>query len=243
MQLQGHLKVLGAHVAVVACAGVPVVAACLFCTIVVPKEEKCLIPTTSARRSVPLSPTHRPQAGWPGDSSVQYLVATKPCACADRPGARHGLTSASYVSLAANALAPVRPRKADVLRTQVEGGQQFRKHVEAYWQACEQWPTPNSKRPRCLRRGRRQKGVSKRRLKPRSSRRSKPRRRRRRRQVGLRGDRDAARRKAMRWRRAAVSHASTRDTSDRLDDRDMRLWAPARYAGRHDKTFEVFWGR
>jgi hypothetical protein len=26
-----------------------------------------------------------------------------------------------------------------ILRRQVEAGQQFRKEVEAYWEACEQW--------------------------------------------------------------------------------------------------------
>ncbi len=76
-----------------------------------------------------------------GTLSVQYLRCNKPgCACADRPGARHGpyyrvvrvvdgKTRSHHVPAA----------RADLLRQQVEAGQQFRKQVEAYWQACERW--------------------------------------------------------------------------------------------------------
>jgi hypothetical protein len=40
-----------------------------------------------------------------------------------------GKTQSRYVGAAQAALA----------REQVEAGQQFRAHVEAYWRACEQW--------------------------------------------------------------------------------------------------------
>jgi hypothetical protein len=33
----------------------------------------------------------------------------------------------------------VAPEQEAILRRQVETGQQFRKEVEAYWEACEQW--------------------------------------------------------------------------------------------------------
>jgi hypothetical protein len=33
----------------------------------------------------------------------------------------------------------VLPEQVATLRRQVEAGQQFRRQVEAYWQACEQW--------------------------------------------------------------------------------------------------------
>jgi len=111
-----------------------------------------------------------------GTLSVQYLRCNKPgCACADRPGARHGpyfrvvrvvggRTRSRHVSAA----------QADVLRTQVEAGQQFRKHVEAYWQACEQWADAQLEAPQVASDAdAAKKGGSKRRLKPRSSRRSK----------------------------------------------------------------------
>ena len=41
--------------------------------------------------------------------------------------------------LRTNPVAPCPAAQADVLRQQIEAGQHFRKDVEAYWQACEQW--------------------------------------------------------------------------------------------------------
>ena len=76
-----------------------------------------------------------------GTLSVQYLCCNKPgCACADRPAARHG----PYYRVVRIVDGKTRSRHvpaahAELLRQQVEAGQQFRKHVEAYWQACEQW--------------------------------------------------------------------------------------------------------
>ena len=76
-----------------------------------------------------------------GTLSVQYLRCHKPrCACADRPDARHG----PYYRVVRVVDGKTRSRhvpaaRAGLLRAQVEAGRQFRKHVEAYWQACEQW--------------------------------------------------------------------------------------------------------
>jgi hypothetical protein len=33
----------------------------------------------------------------------------------------------------------VSAEQAETVRSQIEAGQEFRKHVEAYWQACEEW--------------------------------------------------------------------------------------------------------
>ena len=110
-----------------------------------------------------------------GTLSVQYLRCNKPgCACAERAGARHG----PYYRVVRVVEGKTRSRhasaaQADLLREQVEAGQQFREHVEAYWQACEQWAdaqldTPVAASPEAAK-----KGGSKRRLKPRSSPRSK----------------------------------------------------------------------
>ena len=110
-----------------------------------------------------------------GTLSVQYLRCNKPgCACGDRAGARHGpyyrvvrvvegKTRSRHVSAA----------QADVLRKQVEAGQQFRKHVGAYWQACEQWADSQLDAHEAASQEAAKKGGSKRRLKPRSSPRSK----------------------------------------------------------------------
>jgi hypothetical protein len=62
------------------------------------------------------------------------------CRCQQDPQARHG----PYFSLTRVEGGKTRSRyldatQATVARRQVEAGQRFRKHVEAYWQACEQW--------------------------------------------------------------------------------------------------------
>ena len=64
----------------------------------------------------------------------------KECRCQDDPQARHG----PYYSLTRAEGGKTRSRyltaeQATLAREQVEAGQEFRKHVEAYWQACEQW--------------------------------------------------------------------------------------------------------
>jgi hypothetical protein len=63
--------------------------------------------------------------------------------------------------------------QADLLREQVEAGRQFRKHVDAYWQVCEQWADAQLDAPEAASQEAAKKGGSKRRLKPRSSPRSK----------------------------------------------------------------------
>jgi hypothetical protein len=73
------------------------------------------------------------------------------CACAVNPKARHG----PYHSLTQAVKGKTRSRflteeQAAVARQQIATGREFREHVDAYWEACEQWadaqlePTPTA---------------------------------------------------------------------------------------------------
>lgn len=76
-----------------------------------------------------------------GSVSSRYVKCGKPgCPCAERAEARHG----PYVSVVRVVAGKTQsrwlaPEQVATLRRQVEAGQQFRRQVEAYWQACEQW--------------------------------------------------------------------------------------------------------
>lgn len=96
------------------------------------------------------------------------------CRCQDEPEARHG----PYYSLTRAEGGKTQSRylsaeQAALARRQVEAGQQFRRHVEAYWQACEQWADAELKAPEAASQEAAKKGASKRPSKPRSSPRSK----------------------------------------------------------------------
>jgi hypothetical protein len=96
------------------------------------------------------------------------------CACADNPKARHG----PYHSLTQAVKGKTRSRfltqeQAALARQQIATGREFREHVDAYWEACEEWadaqlePTPAAPAEEAKKKG------SKRSLKPTSSRKSK----------------------------------------------------------------------
>ena len=111
-----------------------------------------------------------------GTLSVQYLRCNKPgCGCADQPDARHG----PYYRVVRVVEGKTRSRhvpsaKADLLREQVDAGQEFRRHVEAYWQACERWADAELNAASAASEVEAaKKGASKRPSKPRSSPRSK----------------------------------------------------------------------
>ena len=76
-----------------------------------------------------------------GSLSERFMKCNKPgCPCAENPEARHG----PYFSLTRGISGSTRSRllsseQAQLARSQVEAGQQFRKDVEAYWLACESW--------------------------------------------------------------------------------------------------------
>jgi hypothetical protein len=62
------------------------------------------------------------------------------CACQRDPKARHG----PYYTLTQARGGKTRSRyiaaeQVAVLRRQIEAGREFRRRVEAYWDACEQW--------------------------------------------------------------------------------------------------------
>ena len=83
----------------------------------------------------------QPKAMRRGSFSRRYVKCSKPgCACASDPKARHG----PYFSLTRGVRGRTRsrfisPAQAELVRRQVEAGQHFRRQVEAFWEACEQW--------------------------------------------------------------------------------------------------------
>jgi len=113
----------------------------------------------------PLRPIRR------GSLSERYMKCNKPgCACAEDPDARHG----PYFSLTRTIHGRTQSRlveakQAEMVRDQVEAGQEFRAHIEAYWHVCEQWADDQLDAPAAASQEAAKKGASKRRLKRRSS--------------------------------------------------------------------------
>jgi len=98
----------------------------------------------------------------------------KECRCQEDPKARHG----PYYSLTRAKGGKTRSRyltaeQAELAREQVEAGQEFRKQVEGYWQACEQWADAQLEDSEAASQEAAKKRASKRRSKRRSSARSK----------------------------------------------------------------------
>lgn len=110
-----------------------------------------------------------------GSLSVRYVKCNKPgCACADDPEARHG----PYTSVVRTVGRQTRSRRVpadqtDLLRQQIEAGQRFRKDVEAYWQACEEWADSELDTATATSEEVEKRGASKKPSKRKSSRRSK----------------------------------------------------------------------
>ena len=102
-----------------------------------------------------------------GSVSSRYVKCNKPgCPCTDRAEARHG-PYVSVVRVVAGKTQSrwVAPGQVAALRRQVEAGQQFRRDVEAYWEACEQWADSDLE---AASQGAAKKGASKRPSRPRS---------------------------------------------------------------------------
>jgi hypothetical protein len=110
-----------------------------------------------------------------GSVSERFVKCNKAgCPCASRSEARHGpYYSVSRVVKGRTRSRWLRAEQARQVREQVEAGQQFRKHVEAYWQVCEQWADAQLDAPGAASQEAAQRGGSKQRSKPRSSPRSK----------------------------------------------------------------------
>lgn len=111
-----------------------------------------------------------------GTLAERYLKCNKSgCSCADHAEALHG----PYYSVVRVVNGRTRSRHVPAeqvgeLRRQVETGQQFRKHVESYWQACERWADARLDAPEAATEGEAaKKGGSKRRSRARLSPRSK----------------------------------------------------------------------
>jgi len=86
----------------------------------------------------------------------------KECRCQHDPQARHG----PYYSLTRAEGGKTRSRyltaeQAALARQQVEAGQEFRRRVEAYWQACEQWGDAQLQAPEAASQEAAKKGGSK----------------------------------------------------------------------------------
>ena len=98
-----------------------------------------------------------------GSVSARYVKCNKPgCSCAARTDARHG-PYVSVVRVVAGKTQSrwVSPDQVATLRRQVEAGQQFRRQVQAYWEACEQWANAQLGAPAAASQGAAQKRGSK----------------------------------------------------------------------------------
>ena len=110
-----------------------------------------------------------------GSFSERYVKCSKPgCPCASDANARHG----PYFSLTRGVGGRTESRfvaatQAELVRRQVEAGQQFRRQVEAFWEACEQWANAQLEGPAAASEAAQKRG-SKQRWKPKSPKKSKP---------------------------------------------------------------------
>ena len=76
-----------------------------------------------------------------GSVSERYVKCNRAgCPCSETPEARHGpYFSVSRVVKGKTQSRWLNAEQAKTVRRQVEAGQQFRKQVDAYWEACERW--------------------------------------------------------------------------------------------------------
>ncbi len=111
--------------------------------------------TLAAQMAVP-TPMRR------GSLSERYVKCSKPgCACAERPTARHG----PYYSLTRTVGGRTQSRFVPAAQTarvrqQIAAGQQFRRHIDALWDACEQWADAQLEAPEAAAQDAAKKGAS-----------------------------------------------------------------------------------
>ena len=111
-----------------------------------------------------------------GSVTERRVKCNKPgCACAQKPEARHG----PYVSVSRVVKGKTRSRwldaeQAQTVRRQVEAGQEFRRQVDALWDACERWADAELEAPDAASQEAAKKGDSNKPSRSRSSRRSMP---------------------------------------------------------------------
>lgn len=105
-----------------------------------------------------------------GSLTERYVKCCKAgCRCAERPDARHG----PYYSLTRGVGGRTHSRwvpaaQAEVVRRQIAAGQQFRRQVDVYWAACEQWADAQLEAPAAAAPPAGEKGGSARPSRPRS---------------------------------------------------------------------------
>ena len=132
--------------------------------LIVPRDVKAL-----ATRFAEHMPMRR------GSVSERFVKCNRPgCPCADRIDARHG----PYYSISRIVKGKTQSRwlnaeQVNLVRAQVEAGQQFRRQVEAYWTVCELWADAQLQAPKAAAKEVAKKGASKKPLTRRSSPRSK----------------------------------------------------------------------
>jgi hypothetical protein len=76
-----------------------------------------------------------------GSLSERYVKCSKTdCACCENEQARHGpYYSVSRVVNGKTQSRWLNAEEAKIVRRQVDQGHEFRKKIEAYWEACERW--------------------------------------------------------------------------------------------------------
>ena len=110
-----------------------------------------------------------------GSLSERTIKCGKPgCACAQNPKARHGpYHSLTHAVGGKTQSRFVTAEQAVVVQRQIDAGRQFRGHVDALWDACEQW-ADSQLADVSTSSGEAKKGGSKRISETKSSRKSKP---------------------------------------------------------------------
>lgn len=110
-----------------------------------------------------------------GSLTERYVKCNKEgCPCGDGAEDRHGpYYSVSRVVKGRTQSRWLAAGQVDIVRRQIEDGQQFRKDVEAYWQVCERWADAELETPEAASKGAAEKKGSKPQSKPRSARKSK----------------------------------------------------------------------
>ena len=109
-----------------------------------------------------------------GSLSERTIKCSKPgCACAHDPKARHGPYQSFTHAVAGKTRSRfLSPEEAELVRQQINAGREFRSHVDALWEACEEW-ADSQLADLSASSGEAKKGGSKRTSKTKSSRKSK----------------------------------------------------------------------
>lgn len=76
-----------------------------------------------------------------GSLSERYVRCNKPgCVCRERPDSRHGpYFSVTRVVSGRTRSFWVPADRVDVARRQVQAAREFRRRMDEYWRACEEW--------------------------------------------------------------------------------------------------------